>query len=334
MRNLLASVRIKGLIALATTALLVLGACGGDSADTEVKETIVFSGLNWDSAQVQNAVARYIIENGYGYPTDHIEGATVPLFQGLIKGEIDVTMEIWLPNQQAVWDEAIKQGQVISVGKSLEDNWQSSWIIPAYTAAANPGLVKVSDIPDYVDLFTQPDSGGKAVLIGCIAQWACRGVEEDQIVAYGLEDVVELRDPGDMGGLNAAITGAYKKEQDLLFYYWGPTKIANELDMVLLEEPPSGDCALPNDGCAFPAAEILIAVTPAMADKAPDVIKFFRNWEWDADNQLAAEGWLADNKDKHDDYYNQTAIWYLSNNDAWQAWVPTEIAEKVVESLG
>ena len=95
MRNLLATIRINALIAFAAATLLVLGACGG--GDSGEKETIVFSGLNWDSAQVQNAVARYIIENGYGYPTDHIEGATVPLFQGLLKGEIDVTMEIWLP---------------------------------------------------------------------------------------------------------------------------------------------------------------------------------------------------------------------------------------------
>ena len=43
-------------------------------------ETLVFAGLNWDSALVQSGVARYIVENGYGYETDMIEGATVPLF--------------------------------------------------------------------------------------------------------------------------------------------------------------------------------------------------------------------------------------------------------------
>ena len=33
------------------------------------KREIVFGGLNWDSALVQNGVARYIVEHGYGYPT-------------------------------------------------------------------------------------------------------------------------------------------------------------------------------------------------------------------------------------------------------------------------
>ena len=334
MRNLFRTAKISALIALATVTMLAIGACGGSDseADTE-KETIMFSGLNWDSALVQNAVARYIIENGYGYPTDHIEGATIPLFQGLIKGDIDVTMEIWLPNQQEVWDEAIKAGQVISVGKSLEDNWQSTWIIPGYTAEANPGLKSVSDIPDYVELFAQADSGGKAVLIGCIAQWACRGVNEAQIVSYGLEDVIELRDPGDFGGLNAAIQGAYKKQQDILFYYWGPTTLSHELDMVLLEEPPASDCADPGEGCAFPAAEVLIAVTPNMIAKAPEVIEFFRGWDWNAGNQLAAEGWMAENAADDSDKYDKTAVWYLSNNPVWKDWVPADVAEKVTEAL-
>ena len=282
--------------------MLAIGACGGSDseADTE-KETIMFSGLNWDSALVQNAVARYIIENGYGYPTDHIEGATIPLFQGLIKGDIDVTMEIWLPNQQEVWDEAIKAGQVISVGKSLEDNWQSTWIIPGYTAEANPGLKSVSDIPDYVELFAQADSGGKAVLIGCIAQWACRGVNEAQIVSYGLEDIVELRDPGDFGGLNAAIQGAYKKQQDILFYYWGPTKLMLDLGypekIIDLDQPAPSECANndPVHGCAFPPAEVMIAMNTALVKDAPYLIEFFNNWDWSAGNQLVAEAWYAAN---------------------------------------
>ena len=55
------------------------------------KREIVFGGLNWDSALVQNGVARYIVEHGYGYTTSQIEGTTVPLFQGLRKGDVDIT---------------------------------------------------------------------------------------------------------------------------------------------------------------------------------------------------------------------------------------------------
>ena len=103
------------------------------------KREIVFGVLNWDSA---------LVEHGYGHETSQIEGATVPLFQGLRKGDIDITMEIWLPNQNVVWNEAVKAGEVIPVGKSLEDNWQSTFLIPAYVQAANPDLDSVEDLKE------------------------------------------------------------------------------------------------------------------------------------------------------------------------------------------
>ena len=60
---------------LLTVALVV--SCSEGRAEAE-KEPIVFSDLNWTSAQFQNRVAQYIVEKGYGYPTDVVFGATLP----------------------------------------------------------------------------------------------------------------------------------------------------------------------------------------------------------------------------------------------------------------
>ena len=304
------------------------------------KRELVFGGLGWDSALVQNGVARYIVEHGYGYPTSQIEGQTVPLFQGLRKGDIDITMEIWLPNQNAVWNEAVKAGEVIPVGRSLEDNWQSTFVIPGYVQDANPGLVNVQDLKkdEYKALFAQADSGGKAVLIGCIAAWSCRGVNEGQLDAYELRDHVELRDPGTSGALAAAIEGAYLKEEPILFYYWGPTKLASDLDMRLLEQPDPSTCPDndPVHGCEFPAAQIMIAMNTSLVDEAPELIGFFRNWDWSAVNQLAADGWYAENKDNYDtseEAYSATGVWYLKNNDGWKTWVPADVLANVEAAL-
>ena len=100
------------------------------------KDTIVFSDLNWTSAQVQNRIAQYIVEEGYGYPTDVVFGSTLPLFQGLRRGDSHVTMEIWLPNQNEAWAEAQSMGEVFSVGESLGKDWQSSFVIPSVSAGA------------------------------------------------------------------------------------------------------------------------------------------------------------------------------------------------------
>lgn len=189
------------LAAIAASLALVFAACGGDS---EEKETIVFSDLNWDSAGIQTRIARFIVEHGYGYPTDAIAGETVPLFQGLINNDTQVTLEVWLPNQQEAWDKALADGTVVDVGNSLEDNWQG-FVIPQYLKDANPGLVSVADLPDYMDLFVTPDSRGKARFVSCVAGWACEQVNAEKVVSYGLEDYLHVVNPGSGSALFADI---------------------------------------------------------------------------------------------------------------------------------
>ena len=128
-------------------AVLVLAACGGsDPASTETphQTKLIFSDPNWSTALLQNAVARAILEKGYGYETESVAGTTISLMEALIAGETNVTMEIWLPSQQAIWYEATDAGTVVSPGNSLANRaWESAFLIPQYTADANPGLRSV-----------------------------------------------------------------------------------------------------------------------------------------------------------------------------------------------
>jgi len=193
---------------------LILGACGGDDPTVAApaatatpvpveKPTLIFADLNWDSAQIQNGIVRAIAERGYGYETDAVPGGTIPLMQALVAGDVNINMELWLPNQQDSWDEASKSGELKIIGNSLEDNWQSSYLIPTYTAEANPGLKSVTDLPDYVDLFKTTATGDKGRNIGCIPGWECEVINEKKIIAYGLDDTYELVNPGSIAALDA-----------------------------------------------------------------------------------------------------------------------------------
>lgn len=334
---------LLALAGLGLVLLLTALACGTSAPPTPVtvekvvlvtptpapKDTIVFSDLSWNSAQLQNRIAMYIIEKGYGYPVDTIFGDTIALFNGLIKGDTQVTMETWLPNQQEVWDKAISQGAVISVGKSLDDNWQSAFVVPTYVVEENPGLSSVQDLREFKDLFVTPDSHGKARLISCIIGWECEKINQEKVTAYGLDDVIELVPPGSDAALFASLEGAYLKGDPWLGYLWGPTKIATELDLTILEEP---DCPLgkkPETGCAYPTARVLIAVHPSMITRAPEVVEFLRKWDFKADSQVAAEGWMAEN----DATLDEAAIWFLKNDDIWTNWVPEDVKGRVQEAL-
>ena len=62
------------------------------------KPTLIFADAGWDSIQFHNYVAQLIIENGYGYKTDTMSGSTPITVAGLVKGDIDIYMELWTTN--------------------------------------------------------------------------------------------------------------------------------------------------------------------------------------------------------------------------------------------
>ena len=289
------------------------------------KETIIFGDLNWASALLQNRIAQYIVEHGYGYPTDVKFGATLPLFQGLKRGDTHVTMEIWLPNQDEAWEEARSEGAVLSVGKSLGQDWQSAFVIPAYLQEQYPELDSIEDLtdPQYKDLFKTAETGGKARLVSCVIGWSCEEVNAAQIEGYGLSDHVEIINPGDGAALNADLYGAYERQEPWLGYQWGTNDPALKLDLVRLEEPAySDECWFTTKACAYEDATILIAVNPDLPEAAPDVIEMLRNWDFNIAIYKAVVRWQDANPDADT---ASTAIWWLnSNQDIWSNWVTDE----------
>ena len=264
------------------------------------KETIIFSDLNWTSAQLQNRIAQYIVEKGYSYPTDVVFGATLPLLNGLRAGDTHVTMEIWLPNQEEAWVEAQAEGQVVSVGESLGRDWQSAFVIPAYLQEQYPDLDSVEDLKDdqYKKLFATAATGGKARLVSCVIGWVCEEVNAAQITGYGLDDHVHIVNPGDGASANADLYGAYEKQEPWLGYQWGTNDPPLLLDLVRLEEPAySDECWSTTKACAYQDATIVIAVGLDILSRAPDVVAMLRNWGFNLDRYKTVAAWQSENSE-------------------------------------
>ena len=296
--------------------------------------TIIFGDLNWPSALLQNRIAQYIVEHGYGYPTDVKFGATLPLFEGLKRGDTDVTMEIWLPNQDEAWEKARSEGAVLSVGKSLGSDWQSAFVIPAYLQEQYPELDNVDDLmkQEYKDLFKTTETGDKARLVSCVIGWSCENVNAAQVSGYGLSEHVEIVNPGDGAALNADLYGAYDRREPWLGYQWGTNDPALKLDLVRLEEPAYSDqCWFTTKACAYEDATILIAVNPDLPGSAPDIVEMLRKWDFNIGIYKAVVQWQDQNPDVDTP---TTALWWLnSNEDIWTTWVTSDAAAKVKAAL-
>lgn len=299
------------------------------------KDPIVFSDLNWTSAQVQNRIAQYLVEFGYGYPTDVVFGGTLPLFQGLRRGDSHVTMEIWLPNQDEAWNEALEAGEVVHVGRSLGTDWQSAFVIPAYLQEQYPELDSIEDLKEeqFKQLFETAETAGKARLVSCVIGWSCEEVNAAQIEGYGLTDHVDIINPGDGAAMNADLYGAYQRQEPWLGYQWGTNEPALVLDLVRLEEPPYTDaCWTSTKACAYQDASIEIAVHPTLAERAPEVVDMLEKWDFNVPNiykDVAA--WMNENEDAESE---DAALWWLSGNrDTWSAWVTADAATAVQAAL-
>ena len=298
------------------------------------KEEIIFGDLNWPSALLQNRIAQYLVEKGYGYPTDVKFGATLPLFQGIRRGDTHVAMEIWLPNQNDTWNEARTAGEVVSVGLSLGKDWQSAFVIPAYLQEQYPELDSVEDLKEeqYKSLFATPETGGKARLVSCIIGWSCENVNAAQVKGYGLDDHIHIVNPGDGAALNADLYGAYENQEPWLGYMWGTADPPLKLDLVRLEEPAySDECWFTTRACAYQDATILIAVTPDLLARAPDVIQVLRAWDFNIDLFKEVVAWQDENPGSDE---KAAALWWLnSKQDVWGEWVTSDAAESISIAL-
>ncbi len=289
-----------------------------ESEDT----TIVFGDVSWDSVQVHNRIAAFIIENGIGgYKTDFIPGDTLPIINAIVQGDIDVDMESWHSNFPEVYKKGIDSGNLVDLGKNMPDAPQGWWV-PRYLIegpdAKAPGLKSVSDLPKYAGLFTDPEDRKKGLVYGGVAGWSQMKISEKIFNDNNLEDSFNLGIAGSGTALAGTMVAAYEKKEAWVGYYWAPTAILGRLDMVRLK------------GSEFAPADVNILVNKSMLEKAPDVVAFLKKYS----TSVAVNNEFLAKMDANSWSTQETAEWFLKNKeDIWTKWVSPEIASKVRAAL-
>jgi glycine betaine/proline transport system substrate-binding protein len=330
---------LLALLVMILTVSVILAGCGGAG---ETKPTIKVGDLNWGSAHFQSEMAKIIIEEGYGYPVELIPGSTIPLFQGLRTGDVDVFLEGWLQNQQEAYDQAVAAGDIVFLGILNNDNWQSGFVVPTYVINGDtergiepmaPDLKSVFDLDQPVckELFKNPENPSKGMLMNGPPGWECEIVTVEQVVAYGLDDDYDVINTGSTEGLFASLKGAYDKGEPWLGYLWGPTWIAGALDLTLLEEPAYDKAVWDeNHACAWPSVDLFIAGYKDLPDKAPELVVMFNKWKLDTATLDEVLSYMNETGGEPID----AAVWFLKNREAiWTEFVTADVAQKVKDAV-
>ncbi len=321
-------------------ALLLLIPFAGCAAEAPEKEPIVFADGGWDSIQVHNRIAAFILENGYGYPpSEYIPGETIALWAGLSRGDIDVDMECWVENQQEAYNKSIAAGQVVDLGGNFLDNWQG-WLVPTYMIkgdpargieATAPDLKSIDDLPKYWELFKDPEDPTKGRILNGVPGWEATAYNTQKLKVYGLDKYYNDFLPGSDAALAGSMVAAYEKGEPWLGYYWAPTWILGKLDMTPIEEPPfDEEIWETTHACSYPANNVNIVVNAEWAEKNPKAVEFLTTYATTTAQANEVLAYMQENEATTD----EAAIYFLQEYESvWTKWVPSDIAEKVKAAL-
>ena len=339
----------KALIIFVFVAILGVTTFASLPVRAEAACSVRIGDLNWDSANFHDQVVAFILEHGYGCRVQLIYGGTLPIMTAHYEGKNDLVMELWYDNVKAQYDLAEKNGKVKKLGVNTPDSIQG-WFIPRFVQKANPGLKSVYDLAKYKHLFKDPEEPSKGRFVNCIPGWACEIINAVKLRAYGLDKHFTNFRPGSGGALAAAIKGAYLKKKPVVAYYWAPTPLLGQLDLVQLEEPEWNEAdwddmmkhvnALEKDGeealgnpkkaTAYRTMELPITVTTKFAAKHPEIVAFLEKYSLPSKVVSAVLSYLE--KEASGDA-KKTAIHFLKTNKVWKGWVPADVAKKVEAAL-
>jgi glycine betaine/proline transport system substrate-binding protein len=312
-------------------AILVLSSFAGCTSEA-TKGTVTLGEGDWDSMAVQTRVAGFILENGYDYEVTYELGGTIPLAAALTRGDIDVIIEAWAESTPEAYADGFASGAIVELGVDFEDSLQG-WFVPTYMIEDGllPEGISVADMPDYWELFKDPEDPSKGRFYNCIPGWVCEETNTMKFDAYGLNDTYNLFPSGSGAALVASMAAAYEKSESWFGYYWAPTYALGKYDMTKLEEPAfEQEIWDSTRGCAYPRDRVTTLATADFKDREPVLAELFATWEVTADILNKAIAYMTDNEAS----YDEAAIWFLQENESvWTQWVSSDIASKVKDAL-
>ncbi len=318
----------KRVLGLMCAAGLLAGAASAQAAGwCESGKPVKFAGLNWESGMLLTDVLQLVLKNGYGCETDSLPGNSITMEQALGNNDIQIFAEEWVGRSDA-WNKAASAGKVVGVGAPIVGATEG-WYVPRYVIegdakrgieAKAPQLKSIADLGQYAEVFRDPEEPGKGRFYNCPAGWTCELDNSEMLKSYGLESKFTNFRPGTGPALDAAVLSSYRRGEPILFYYWSPTPLMGQADLVKLEEKPGVDKSV----------TIQVGLSKTFHDEAPELVDVLKkvNLPIDLLNQNLAK--MAKEKMASADL---AKVFLKEHPEVWHAWVSEDAAKKIEAAL-
>ena len=312
---------------------MILGACSAKTPSGGEPIKAVFADAGWDSIRFHNAVATYIGRAAYNIAGEDIPGTTPITYNGMIAGDVDVYMEVWVDNLPKYYGD-LETGKFRELGINFDDNKQGFYV-PRYVIEGDaergiepmaPDLKSVEDLKKYSDVFVDPDDKSKGRIYGAISGWEVDTVMRNKYEFYGLDENYNYFDPGSEAASVAAISAAYDKGEPIVSYHWDPTWLTGKLDLVLLEDAPYEEELYPLGQTECPSMNITICVSNDFYEKASEYCEFLSKYRTSSALTAEALSYIQDTNAS----MAEAAKWFLKEHgELINDWLPEDKAELV-----
>jgi glycine betaine/proline transport system substrate-binding protein len=245
---------IKKLLVLSTLSVALAATSAGVIA-ADAKPTIKIGYVEgWDDSVATTNVAAQIIEKKLGYPVQLVPVAAGVMWQGVARGDLDMTLCAWLPVTHGAYWENFKS-KLVDLGTNFPD--------------AKIGLI----VPEDVDVTSLADLEAKKAEFGgrIVGIDAGAGVMQkagEAIKAYNLDYTLM---PSSGSAMTAELARAENAKKPIIVTGWKPHWMFAKYKLKFLEDPKK----------VFGEAEhVDNIVNPGLEKKAPTVVAFLKKFQW------------------------------------------------------
>ncbi len=206
---------------------LLAGAFALSTASTLVQaedKTLTIGTNNWAENIAVANMWKILLEEAADYDVELTNVSKSMLYSGMANGDIDLSLEIWLPITDKPFLEPYKDRL------EVHDTWY---------AGTGLGLV----VPSYVDIDTIPELEAhadefeyqsKSTILGIGTGSAIAGLTDDAIDAYGLPQ--EQMNSSE-AAMMSALDNAYSAHQAIVVTLWNPHWAFAQYDLKYLDDP-------------------------------------------------------------------------------------------------
>lgn len=190
---------------------------------------------NWPSVKATGDILKVVIEDNYGLEVELQSGTNPIIFEAMDSGSMHVHPEVWMPNQQNLFDTYVEdKGSVVS-GDNGTPAFQGMCVTKE--AADRTGIVDLVELsdPSMAEQFDSDGDGKGNIWIGANG-WASTNIEMIRAKSYGYDETMNL-DVMDETLALAQVDSAVAKGENIVFFCYTPHHMFSLHDLVILKEP-------------------------------------------------------------------------------------------------